>query len=114
MVSWQDEEAQLRGVFRDVNEQIDRMGTVFQIEGRRSFICECGNASCMTTIEIPLEEYEDVRGHGRRFLIAPDHENPEVEIVVSRRPGYAVTETFIGDASRIAEDTYPRAEADVN
>jgi hypothetical protein len=49
-----------------------------------------------------------VRAHGRRFAIAPDHENPVVEIVTGETSLFAVAETFVGEASRIPEETDPR------
>jgi hypothetical protein len=54
-------------------------------------------------------EYEAVRAHPRRFLIALNHENPEIERVVDENGQFAVVETFVGEASRIAEETDPRA-----
>jgi uncharacterized membrane protein len=53
-------------------------------------------------------EYEAVRAHPRRFLIALDHENPEIERVVDENGQFAVVETFVGEASRIAEETDSR------
>ena len=56
----------------------------------------------------PQTEYEAVRAHARRYLVALDHENPEIERVVSQNAHFAVVETFVGEASRIAEETDPR------
>jgi hypothetical protein len=76
--------------------------------GRLRFVCECGNDECSKAIELTLAEYEAVRVHARRFAIAPDHENPVVEIVTGQTSRFAVAETFVGEASRIPEETDPR------
>ena len=77
--------------------------------GRLRFVCECGNDECTQAIELTLDEYEAVRTHARCFAIAPDHENPVVEIVTGQTSRFAVAETFVGEASRIPEETNPRA-----
>ena len=109
MSDWRDQEARARSVFRDVNEQIKRAHEAFGEDGREeSFFCECGNRGCTTPLKLPAAEYEALRAHGRRFLIAPNHENPEVERVVEENSHFAVVETFVGEASRIPEETDPR------
>ena len=110
MSEWRDEEARARGVFREVNEQVRELHRIFGEDGRvASFVCECGNGACTQAITMKTTEYEAVRAHPRRFLVAPNHENPEVERVVDENGLFAVVETFVGEASRIAEDTDPRA-----
>jgi hypothetical protein len=107
---WRDEEARARGVFRDVNERARELHRVSGEDGRGvSFVCECGNGACTQAITLKCTEYEAVRAHPRRFLIAPNHENPEIERVVDENGLFAVVETFVGEASRIAEETDPRA-----
>ena len=110
MSEWRDEEARARGVFREVNEQVRELHRIFGEDGRvASFVCECGNDACTQPITLKCTEYEAIRAHARRFLVAPNHENPEVERVVDENGLFAVVETFVGEASRIAEDTDPRA-----
>ena len=79
--------------------------------GRLRFVCECGNDDCTQAIELTLAEYEAVRVHARRFAIAADHENPVVEVVTGQTSRFAVAETFVGEASRIPEETDPRGQA---
>jgi len=106
---WRDAEARTRGVFREINEQIRKLDDMFDQDGREeTFVCECGNGACTKKLTPSPAEYEAVRAHARRFLIARDHENPEIECVVDQTRHYAVVETFVGDASRIAEETDPR------
>ena len=106
--SWQDVEADGRGLIREVNESIACLGATFEQEGRLPFVCECGNHECMQSIELELSEYESVRAHPRRYVIALNHENPDVEIVGSQNQYFAIVETFVGEASRIPEATDPR------
>jgi len=68
---------------------------------------QCGNDECVQAIELTRAEYEAVRAHARRFAIAPDHENPTVEVVTGQTSRFAVAETFVGEASRIPEETDP-------
>lgn len=115
MSDWRDDEARARGVFREVNEQIWRVQDVLgQAGSDEAFVCECGNAACTKGLTLSPAEYEAVRAHGRRFLIALNHENPEVERVVDQNRNFAVVETFVGEASRIAEETDPRRVSSVN
>ena len=106
--SWQDREATRRGLLREVNERIAEVGNEFERFERLPFVCECGNQDCLRAVELSLREYESVRAHARRFAIAPDHEDPTVEIVVDQKDRFAVVETFMGEASRIPEVTDPR------
>jgi hypothetical protein len=54
--------------------------------------CECGDESCAEEIDIEAAEYEPVRKHPIRFVVLPDHEVPEAEMVVSRRSSYLIVE----------------------
>ena len=112
MSSWQDREASRRGLLRQLNERTVEVAAGIGLErGRRlRFVCECGNDECVQAIELTRAEYEAVRAHGRRFAIAPDHENPVVEVVTGQTSRFAVAETFVGEASRIPEETDPRGQ----
>jgi hypothetical protein len=62
-----------RGNFmRDVNDIIgqtaERIGT-HDMSWR--FLCECGRRGCRETVELTLDEYEDVSAHG--LLVAHAH-----------------------------------------
>ena len=95
--------------FRSINEGIERgQGEPWDPE-RVGFRCECARLGCSTILEIPYAEYEAVRAHGRRFLVAPGHVVPETEKVVARHGSYEVVEKR-GEAGRAADATDPRAE----
>ena len=51
-------------------------------------------------------EYEAVRGYPTRFAIATDHENPEMDQLVSEGGRFTVVQKKIaGSAARIARQT---------
>jgi hypothetical protein len=102
------QEATERARRRDTNESIERS---MQSTGRspaHSFFCECCDPACDWTVTLTLLEYEAVRVWATHFLVAANHENPEVEWVVSESERFAVVETFAGEASRVALRTDPR------
>ena len=49
-----------------------------------------------------------MRATSNRFALAPNHENPESEVVVSENARYAAVDKIEGAAMRIARDTDPR------
>lgn len=90
---------------RRVNEAIER-GT--QDTGTAIFVCECGNLGCNATVELSIDEYEEVRTGFERFLVLPGHEIEEIEDVVERHPSYLVVAKRDGDAAEIAYATDDR------
>src|SRR6266540_363815 len=105
---WRRWRTQVR--FRDFNEWIrsstDRIGNH---RLKDEFICECGDRDCRQPILLTREEYESVRAHSARFLIARDHENPELDRVLVQNDRFAVSETLPGAGERMARATDPRA-----
>jgi hypothetical protein len=108
--NWRDDEARNQALFREVNERIAQIAERFGSDGQGSFLCECGNPKCTQAIRLSRDEYELIRAHANRFLIAPDHENPEAESIVAQNDRYAVVETYAGTSSRIARETDPRSQ----
>jgi hypothetical protein len=102
MNSWREKEARNQVLFREVNERIERISEGFATGGRTSLLCECGNRECTQTIDLSHSEYERVRAHASRFVVALNHENPEAESVVEQNSRFAVVEVYAGAASRIA------------
>jgi hypothetical protein len=94
--------------FRSINECIEQ-GDGGPFDPKLvGFRCECARLGCTTILELPCADYEAVRAHPRRFLIAPGHDVPETEEVVERRVSYDVIEKF-GEAGRVAAATDPRS-----
>jgi hypothetical protein len=99
--------AQNEAFFRAVNECIAEASERFD-SNEAEFLCECGDARCTHRIEVPLEEYENVRAHPTRFLIQHGHAEPEIEQVVRRRRGYAIVEKVDRVAAAVVRRLNPR------
>lgn len=93
--------------FRELNESIERGRWPGEEEAPAAFRCECAQLGCSQMLELTVREYERVRAHPRRFLVADDHHLPEVEDVVERFENYLVVEKR-GEAGELAEATDPR------
>ena len=110
MSDWRTEEMQNRTIFRDMNE--------WTVEGRvaqagddpttRTYLCECSDSRCTAPIDLTWAEYEAVRAEAVRFVIAVNHENPEIERVVSENERFATVEKFGSVGCQIARATDPR------
>jgi hypothetical protein len=94
--------------FRDVNEGIARGQWPGEGDEPRGFRCECARLGCNDLIEISPRDYERIRSHPRRFVLAAGHQVPDVEIVVETGDGYVVVEKT-GEAGRRAEEADPRS-----
>ena len=83
-----------------------------QRTGRRaanSFFCECCDPRCDRTVTATIQEYESVREWPTTSWSRLNHENPEVECVISETERFAVVETLTGEASKVALRTDPRS-----
>jgi hypothetical protein len=84
--------ARNQAVFREVNERIETLaGSNEEVE----FACECSDTDCASTLEISIEEYEQVRSNATWFLVRSGHEVFEIERVVSQADGYAIVEKLV-------------------
>jgi hypothetical protein len=100
--------AQNEARFRQANEQIQ--GKVLELGTREQpapYLCECEEERCTTIVLLTAAEYEDVRSGSRRFVVAPDHENPE-DRVLGEHGGFTVIEKT-GEEGRLVEELDPRA-----
>jgi hypothetical protein len=97
-------------LFRDLNERVQEVVTTIALDAPDALeiFCECGSADCVAKITLALAEYQEVRAHPERFLIAPGHEVADVENVVERRPAYWIVEKHEEEA-QIARDRDPRS-----
>jgi hypothetical protein len=114
IVSTRDERlAGNEALFREVNERVAEIATHFvEVETRGeqvNFACECGRATCAEPIAMTLDEYEALRAESTHFAVVPEHEQPEIEIVVERHPTYFVVQKREPDAQEVARETDPRA-----
>ena len=97
--------------FRTRNERLRHSARSYRFEAatRVPFICECSDTSCREVVMLRLDEYERIRSHPSRFLLAAGHEDDESEHerVIEAECGYAIVET-IGAAGVEAARLDPR------
>jgi hypothetical protein len=78
-------------LFRSVNENIEDAATSSQLDEHTfEFFCECSNIDCTLLLPMTLPEYERVRADPTQFVVAPGHELPEIESVVTRAGAYQI------------------------
>ena len=105
--------AKTEALFRSVNERIAETSVHFDNGDvtDAEFLCGCGDPACSERLEVPLEEYEQVREDATTFVLDPDHIEPDVERIVRRRRGYAVVKKVDAVVARIVRRLDPRAES---
>ena len=97
-------------LFREVNENIERISATLEVsEERLKILCECGVPACLEQLDVPVSEYERVRGTPTLFLIKPGHEHADLEDVVEEHDGYHVVRKRDPDAAQIVRDLDPRS-----
>ena len=98
-------------LFRDINERIADIAEPHGFPGDDhvyEFLCECSNIGCDLRLPLTLAVYEDVRKDATQFIVAPGHELPEIEIVLSSSEGYQVVRK-LGDAAELVAEKDPRS-----
>jgi hypothetical protein len=87
-----------QALFREVNSRIAELEGRISISGEPlPLVCECANTGCTTPIEVDPATFHAMQGHPHWFVLAPGHEQLEVETVIERRDGYLIVEAH--DAS---------------
>jgi hypothetical protein len=82
-------------LFREVNVHIAglKQGSLsLAHEGLLPLVCECAHTGCTAPIEVDPATFDHLHDAGRRFLVAPGHEDLDTERVVERREGYLIVE----------------------
>ncbi len=79
-------------LFREVNEQIEKLTATLHGPGPYDFLCECSNRDCDRRVTLALADYEAVRVQSDRFLVAPGHVFPDIERVVETHETYEVVD----------------------
>lgn len=91
-------------LYRSVNERLRELNETFRaLIPRGTWVCECFRADCAQAIELTIAEFERLRAHPGRFVVAADpaHVDLRAERVVGEHDGYWTVE--IGeDAGRNA------------
>jgi hypothetical protein len=109
MDSRQKRVAKNEALFRKVNERVEEVNKELDAESPSDFLCECGHEDCTEPVRLTLSEYEEIRSDPTHFVIAPGHDEIDVERVIRSTDRYAVVEKFTGEAGRIAVETDPRS-----
>lgn len=101
--------ARNESLFREINERVREIASKHGADVHLyEFYCECSNKDCTLRVELGLPDYERIRTHGNRFLVAPGHNLPEIELIVEQTEGWWVIEKE-GEAGAFAEALDPRA-----
>jgi hypothetical protein len=100
--------ARTESAFREVNEAIAATAARFDAE-ETDFVCECADPACAHRLNAELDDYEQVRSKATRFMLAPGHEDLEIERVVERAGEYNVVEKFGPVVTPIVRQLDPRA-----
>lgn len=99
--------AQNENLFRRINERVESLSHGFET---LTIVCECSDPACVVRIAgVPADEYEQVREHPDRFLVAPGHERRDVEVVIDERLAYVVVRKR-GEAGAVAREDDPRSD----
>ena len=95
-------------LFRDVNERIAETAQHFDADTTQ-FVCECADPNCTHRLEATLDEYEEVRADGATFMLAPGHEDEDIERLVANRGRFDVVEKVQRTVRNTVKRLNPRA-----
>jgi hypothetical protein len=109
MTDWRLELVEMETTARERNEWIEQAHDSLGDNGPTyEFVCECSDSRCTSTIGLSRSDYEEIRAHSVRFVIAPNHENPELDRIVQESESFTVVEKLPGEPARIAHASYQR------
>jgi hypothetical protein len=94
-------------LFRDVNERIAESAERFEAD-RTEFVCECADPNCTERVLMTLAEYEEVRAEPTTFLLAPGHEQGDIELVVADRGRFWIVDKIQAAVRRTVIRLDPR------
>jgi len=94
--------------FRAANERMKAWDERHGDRPRERYLCECGSIECREGVELSSEQYEAVRANSCHFLAVPNHDIPDIEIVVEEHDGYVVLEKNL-EVRHLVERSDPRA-----
>jgi len=101
--------ARNESLFREINERVREIAAAHGTDRHLySFHCECSNTDCTLRVTVAVSDYERVRAHGSRFLVATGHNLPDIERVVEQHETWWVIEKE-GAAGDLAEELDPRS-----
>jgi hypothetical protein len=96
--------AKNEATFRRANEILeDKAGDLGLSDERTPYLCECEDERCTAVIQLTREEYEAVRAHPKRFVMAPGHQKADAR-VLQEEPGFTVIEKHGEEGDLVAEE----------
>jgi hypothetical protein len=108
MTKWQTHEIENEILRRTRNEWIENTSDSFGANHiEEAYVCECGDPGCSDNVTMTRVEYEAVRSDGSHFVVAVDHENPEIERVVFENRRFSVVQKMMA-AGRMSQRANPR------
>lgn len=82
-------------LFRKANEQIQSTARrLYEKEEKDLFLCECSSDECFEHLPVALKDYEKLTEGEARFIVLTDHDQSDLERIVSQHDGYVVVEKF--------------------
>ena len=101
--------ARNESVFRSANERIEqRIEELSLSNGRSPFLCECEDPLCTQAVRLTAEQYQAVRAHPTRFIVANGHPSGDAD-VIAHHDEYAIIEKR-GTEGTVAAALHPRNE----
>jgi hypothetical protein len=103
-------QARNEALHREVNEQlatIDERAEAGWADADQlfEFLCECASGEgCDWRLRMKLAEYEQVRQQDDRFVVAPGHENRQIERVVDEHERFLVVDKIRELEPYVADD----------
>jgi hypothetical protein len=107
--------ARNESLLREVNDRIEELSENVEAQGIApeggliQFHCECGRDGCGERVRMTVAEYERVRADNDRFVLAPGHETPEMEVVVESTDRFVVVDKLPDAEPLVGADGKPRS-----
>jgi hypothetical protein len=108
MTGWHKREVTNETDSREINEITNNNLDHLDQHATINFVCECSDVRCKTAVSMTPAEYESVRADGASFALARNHENPEIDMLISEGPRFTVIQKLPGPAARQAIASDPR------
>jgi hypothetical protein len=102
-----EQAAKNEATFRSVNERLQEKADELDLGDRQTpFLCECEDERCTEVLLLRRSDYEAVRAHPRRFIVAPGHQEQDDQLIRDDA-GFAVLEKH-GKEGELVEQQDPR------
>jgi hypothetical protein len=93
---------------REINQKIQEAYQDEPPANRIDIVCECARMTCDASIDIALDEYEDVREDARHFVVFPGHFVGDIEWIVFENDRFAVVAKREGVPAEVAIEEKPQ------